>query len=226
MTVVKLHGILAKKFSPTIKINIGRMSDIVHCIDCVKDGFREFLKRLSEKGQNYCIEKGENSEIHILPLLAGSGRVGMIIAAVILIVIAVVLTILFPPAGVAAFSAMLSMGAGLTGAAAVTMFIAGTLFYAGVQLAIQAALMKTPSQQKQENRSTGGGSIATQAQGKSYIFQNNPNSTTQGGQIPIGYGRFKTGSDLIAISVKNYSTNSSFDQESSLENLNYVNIYD
>ena len=113
----------------------------------------------------------------------------------------------------------------LAGTAAVTAFIAGTLFYAGLQLAIQAAMMKNQSY-SQQNISTGGGTTTAESQGKSYIFQNNPNSATQGGQIAIGYGRYKSGSDLISISVKNYSTNSSFDQESSLDNLNYVNIYD
>ena len=109
MTTIRLHGILSKKFSPIIKLHMGKMSDVVHCIDAIKPGFREFLKKLSEAGQNYCIEKIEDRELHIMPLLSGSGRVGMIIAAVILIVVAVVITILFPPAGVGAWSAVGSM---------------------------------------------------------------------------------------------------------------------
>ena len=58
-----------------------------------------------------------------------------------------------------------------------------------------------------QNIAVGGASATIEAAGRSYVFNNNINSSEQGSAIPVGYGKIKTSSSVIFSSVLNYSTN-------------------
>lgn len=215
MTTVKIHGVLAKKFGSTFKLNIGscRENDVVLAIDSIKNNFRKTILDLSKKGFHYCLQK-MGKDLFIVPCVSGSGATGKIIAAIILLIIAVVLTVL--SAGAATPLLQFAYAALATIASA-----AGTML---LQQGMMENAMKGMNQQKYQ--SVGGNAMASQAAGKSYIFGGKVNLLSQGSNIPIGYGKFRCASNVIATSVKSYPTNSTFLEESSIDSKNIISLYD
>ena len=204
---VKLHGLLSNFFGDSIKINISNVKMIVDAIDCIKTGFRKKIKELFKDGFNYeIVEDLENKNcIHIVPSISGSGRVGMYIVGAILIIIAVVMFFVpgLQPASVALAN-----------------FVMLTLFSTGASLIITAAtLPKAPQGEtpRQTYQSVGGSAYTSGSEGQSYVFSNSSNMGTQGGQIPIGYGKFKIGSKILQASVFSYEMNQKFLTQSQID---------
>jgi predicted phage tail protein len=246
MTVINLYGKLAKKFGNKIKLHLGRLNDFIHAVDAIKNGFREELIKLHNEGFDYFYDFSKKNEINVFPILCGSGKGGLfIIIAIILIVLIVVaaaamaafLTAAGATSGVGATAAVSTFGV-LSGAAAfgAGVGIGASLAVGAIALAFNAAVgllvagiqmstAKTPEMQQQHGSSGGATSSVAQST-KSYIFNNIGNQATQGSPIPIGYGRFRVGSKLIGISIKNYSTNQTYINEFGDNSIQVPNIYD
>jgi len=189
MTIIKIHGFLSKEFGAKIKMNLGSLNNVISAIDCIRNGFRKRIIELQSQGYNFSIQKIKN-EIHITPLIHGSGKTLMYIIAVVLIVVGVIL--MFIP-GFQALGFQLIM--------------------AGLQIGIQTAMMpkmKFPDMQQQQ---VGGATYSSESDGKSYVFSNSNNLAVQGANIQLGYGQIKIGSQLLSVSVKSYKTSETFEKE-------------
>ena len=203
MTTVKIYGLLSKEFGETIKIHLGKINDVLIAIDAVKNGFRKKINELNKNKLSYCIQiDKKNKTLYILPIIGGSGKAWKWVVTALLVVAAVVAFALgMPMLGVSLLSSAFSMA--------------------------QYAMMKPPTPPKMPDQSVGGASYADEAVGKSYIFDNMQNISSQGTIVNFGYGRFKTASKILAISVKSYPTNISFNEEADFYSLgNKIDIYD
>jgi predicted phage tail protein len=129
----------------------------------------------------------DSDELHVFPAIIGAGGkgVGQIILGVILIVIAVVVTIFFPPAGAAIAGTIGGVG---YSAAAASLAIAGVMSIAG---GIMAMMTKAPTMGDYT-------SAAAVDQRPSFLFNGAVNNTEQGVPVPLVYGRHLTGSTIIS----------------------------
>jgi len=247
MTTINLYGKLAKKFGSKIKIHLGRLNDFVSAVDSVKNGFREELIKMHNEGLDYFYDYGKN-EINVLPIFCGSGKALFLIIAIILIIM-IVAAAAFMAAALASSGATLAGGGAVTtmsvlsgaaasatlaGGAAIgfgSSFLVGAImfsFSAAVGMlvsGIQMMMQKTPDMQ-QQHAAAGGTVSSISDTTKSYVFNSLGNGATQGGAVPIGYGRYKIGSKIIGISVKNYSTNQNYTNEFQNSPIQIPNIYD
>ena len=242
MTEIILHGILAKKFKKKVKVFLGRMSDLVNCLDSILPNFRKTILDLNSKGHQYCFER-KDGKIHILPVFCGSGKIAKIIAIVVLVIIIIVCIVVLGPVMAGAYAgAAAAGGTGAGVAAAAGVVTAGSLSAAGaaavgagaisaaalnaaviglslsVSLLFSIATMKIqPTKDVAKALSVAsGGTVATitTSNSKSYTFANKENIAKQGISVPIGYGRKKIPSRIIQIGIKNYRVNSTFENES------------
>lgn len=215
MTTVKIYGILAKKFGNIFKLNIGscRENDVISAIDSIKNNFRKTILNLSKNGFHYCLQK-MGKDLFILPCIGGSGANGKIIVGIILIIIAIVLTVL-------SFGAATPFLMWTYAILATVVSAAGT---ASLQMGMAENAMKGMNQQRYE--SVGGNAMSSQAAGKSYVFGGEINALSQGSTISIGYGKFRCGSNVVAVSIKTYPTNYTFLEQTSVDFKNIISLYD
>jgi predicted phage tail protein len=190
MTEVKIHGYLSKIFGKScIKVHLGRLSDLLSTLDSIIPNFRKKVLELHSKGFLYEAKICENT-IHIIPFIIGSGGSTNLfykILGITLIIIGIF---------------TMAMGAPQIGFA---------LINAGIQILVVA--FKKPPKFNPITGNTGGSAAFVNAGGKSYIFSNPSNVASQGSLIPIGYGLMKASSKIIAVSIKNYKTSDTFNQE-------------
>jgi predicted phage tail protein len=188
MTEVRIHGYLSKFFDSKIKLHLGRLNDVFRAISAIKNGFREKVMELQNKGYYYTTSIVGNV-INIIPCITGFGKTFRIILAVVLIIVGVVLLII--------------PGFNVLGA---------TLISTGVSILMYKDPKLPTFNQTRVN--TGGAVLEGGSKGESYIFSNNQNVASQGSLVPIGYGSFLMNSKIINVSIKNYSTSQSFISES------------
>jgi predicted phage tail protein len=95
MTSITLHGILAKEFGESFKMKIYKAANVIKAIDVNRKNFNKRIFELSREGFNYTMIvdgkkiteleelniQREPQEIHLVPLIMGSG--GVIIAGAI-----------------------------------------------------------------------------------------------------------------------------------------------
>lgn len=204
---VYLYGDLGEKYGKEFRFDISSVPQAVSALVCnfkdflqdFKDGFYRVIVsnnkikvELDEETLNFSL--GQDKEIHIIPIPAGSKNQGTmkIIAG---------LALLIPFGGL--FAA--SMLAGTTfasvaaaGAAATTAFTVagvsvsvGALASVGLSLligGISQALTKAPKIEQ----------ATTYDKNASFIFSGAINKTQQGTPVPIVYGRFRTGSVVVS----------------------------
>ena len=207
MTKIHLHGILGKIYGKTFNLKVSNASMAINAINCIREGF---LKKIQDLSKNKCdyyliiddvivndknefVEKRQIKNIHFIPVLIGFG--GAIVASL---------------AGVAV--------AELTTMQLVAAFLVNLVISAGVSMGI-SFLMASINKQgapPQQMIAVGGATASIEAKGRSYIFANERNEISQGGSIPVGYGKLRVSSNTINMSVSNYATNSSVDQEFNL----------
>lgn len=175
MTTVKLHGILAREYGESFKLDIENPQTILKALDCNRVGFIARLIQLQKEGFAYDIivnkkriEDGTEMErllfpqtIDLVPAIAGSG---MILGAIFSI---------FAGGGIIANIAL-----------------------ALVFAAVTYALSPKPEQQSLEIDAAGSKT--------SLIFSNIANVASQGAPVPLGYGRLKVGSQVIQATIKSY----------------------
>jgi predicted phage tail protein len=116
-------------------------------------------------------------------------------------------------------------GGGLFGGG-ITGFLGNLALQVGfsfLKAGLQMMLMKRPNMNGQQDggninnkdqySGTGGTVSAAQAKSRSYIFDSNLNSATQGRSVPIVYGRMKYAPQIIQMSMNYYPTNETFENQ-------------
>ena len=192
MTTIKIHGYLSKIFGSSIRIHLGRTNDVLSAVDSIKHGFRKEVMNLQNKGFNYCIKKDGNI-VNIIPLITGAGKVWARVISIVLVVVGVVLLYFGNPYG-------------------------ASLIMSGLQLGAAAFFPPKVKYPNLNDVSTGGVAFATEANGKSFVFSNINNLSSQGSLVNFGYGQMIVGSKIIGVSIKNYSTSSTFEKENYFTN--------
>ena len=183
MTIVNIHGILAREYGSSFILNLPNPKDVLEAIDCNRLGFLQRLVELQREGFCYDliidkkrITNGPDMEnisdpatIDLVPAISGSGpAIGAVIA-------------LFP-------TALATGTTALAFAASLTNFV----LFAAISYAL------TPKPENEALEITAGGSKG------SLIFNNNANLASQGSPVPIGYGRLIIGSQVIQATIKSY----------------------
>jgi len=206
MIVVKLHGILGKSFTREgIEVHTESVGDVIEYLlgrfgnkfrNIIENGNWHLIKgkktsnRVS-KNDTFISEEElllpvDSNELHIFPAVQGAGGkgIGQIILGVVLIVVAVVLTIFFPPAGAAVAGTISGVAYSATAA---SIALAGVMSIAG---GVMAMMTKTPTMGSYE------GAASADAR-PSFLFNGVVNNTEQGVPVPLVLGRHLTGSTVI-----------------------------
>ena len=179
MTIVNIHGILAREYGSSFTLSMPNPKDVLEAIDCNKQGFLQRLVELQREGLCYDIiinktriTNGSDMDnmlnpatIDLVPAISGSGELMIPI--------------------IASFGVK---GSALT-------FMAG-LANAVLFAAISYALTPKPENEALE--------IAGDASKSSMIFSNTANVASQGSPVPLGYGRLRVGSQVIQATIKSY----------------------
>ena len=179
MTIVNIHGILAREYGTSFMLSLPNPKDVLEAIDCNKQGFLRRLIELQREGLCYDIiinktriTNGPDMDhmlnpatIDLVPAISGSG-----------------------PAMIPLLGAI-----GIKGAAAT--FLGGVL-NSVLFSAISYAL--TPKPENEALEIIAGGSKS------SMLFSNVANLASQGSPVPIGYGRLIVGSQVIQATIKSY----------------------
>ena len=181
MTVVNIHGILAREYGDSFTLSLPNPKDVLEAIDCNKQGFLHRLVELQREGLCYDIiidktriTNGPDMEnilnpatIDLVPAISGSGPLMVPIIGALL-----------PTLGTASVAFWAS--------------IANSILFA----AISYALTPRPENEALE--------ITAKASKGSLIFSNAANVASQGSPVPIGYGRLRVGSQVVQATIKSY----------------------
>jgi len=191
MQTVYLNGEIAK-FGEKWQTSCNTVSEILRLIECQTPGFRKHLVEAAEAGIDYQIMRGKDlieaddlflsigeDDIIITELPAGAGKVGKIIAGVILVVAAVLLA---PVDGGFTLAKL--------GEALAANFYLQAMALVGVSLitaGISEMMMPGPEVDGTE-------------QNRNYLFQGPVNTMSQGMPVPLAYGELIVGGAPIGVS--------------------------
>ena len=178
MTIINLHGILAKEFGSCISMEIHKPKEVIDAITVNKPLFKQRAIDLAKEGVHYAIiVDGENitkmeqlemkktpQKIDLVPVVCGQGVVF-------------------------AISAWLSQHAFVASLLASLLMTVATT-------ALQMILAPKPKAQKIE--------ATVSAAKQSFIFSSKANVAEQGIPVPVGYGRLRVGSFIIQSTIKSY----------------------
>lgn len=180
MTIINLHGILAKEFGSSFCMTLRKAKEVIDAISVNKKNFRHRITELTKQGIHYSIiVDGESikkvneldlyknpKEIDLVPAIMGAGKV---VGAILFVVGAVLTAVGFGQIGI-------------------------PLMIAGIQM------MMAPKPPKPEPVEA-----YISAAKESLLFASKANITQQGIPVPVGYGRLRIGSAVIQASIKSYS---------------------
>jgi len=175
MTIVNIHGILAREYGSSFILNLPNPKDVLEAIDCNRLGFLQRLVELQREGFCYDliidkkrITNGPDMEnisdpatIDLVPAISGSGPV---IGGIIMFL----------------------------GSGTLLAYLANAVIFAAISYAL------TP---KPENEAL---EIEANSSKGSLIFSNTANLANQGSPVPIGYGRLQVGSQVIQATIKSF----------------------
>lgn len=192
MTNIILHGILAKEFGENFKMKIYKAANVIKAIDVNRKNFNKRVFELSREGFNYTMIvdgkkiteleelniQREPQEIHLVPLIMGSGG-ALLVAAIV-------------SGGVTATT--------LAGGALFAANVINMVIISVVSMGLQMLLAPKPEAPAPI-------SASTKALSESFAFSNKANLATQGSPVPIGYGRLKVGAQVIQMTIKSYQQN-------------------
>jgi predicted phage tail protein len=198
MTIINLHGILAREFGKEFTMYIEKPKQAIDAIDANKPFFKKRILELSQQGIHYSIlVDGENiahpeqleikkaiTVVDLTPVICGQGFTALITT------IAGALT---TAGGTAAVIGTALATAGT--ATALGSFIGGALNMIAVTL-IQQALAPSQKPQRTEARISGAK--------ESFLISSKGNLTEQGVPVPVGYGRLRIGTSIVQSTVKSY----------------------
>ena len=187
---IHLHGALGKRFGRLHSLDVATAGEAGRALAAVLPGFRDFAVgkwfRVVRGDRRKGLPLGENdlafelgsADLHIVPVLAGSGGrggLGKVIAGVFLIGAA-----FFFPGTIAAIGT--STGLGIT---------AGQVAGLGVALALSGlGQMLSPAPKSGNSKDQ-----------SSYLFDGGANVTTEGGPVPLVYGRFRVNPVLVGVGL-------------------------
>lgn len=238
MTKIKLHGILAKEFGENFEFEISSPKEIIKAIDTNFEGFQNRVNELYQDGLHYTlivdgeliqqmddfVKRQKISEIHMVPMIVGSGFIAAIGAAISAAIAGI-------SAAVAAIGSTLAAigGAIMSGITAIGGAIGSALGGIGTalassggfggflgQLAIGVAsiglqMLLAPKEASGTKTPAAALPAAANASStalqESFAFSNRANLAVQGSVVPLGYGRLKIGSQVIMSVVKSYPQN-------------------
>lgn len=196
MREIVLHGALGREFGGSFSFDVASPQEALRALVLQLKGFRERLRQghyrivrgeLRKKNaldlEQCKLNLGAARQLHIVPVVAGAGRgsaIGKILGGIALVALAVFL----PATSIAIGS--LSIG--------VNTVIGGI----GVSLALGGiASMLAPAPK------LAGGSAQGPAERKdSFLFGGQVNIATQGGPVPLVYGRFEVGSVVVSAGLE------------------------
>ncbi|TPW26353.1 tail assembly protein [Martelella alba] len=187
MRNIHLHGGLGRRFGPVFRLDVASAGEAGQALSAVLPGFRAYAMERNFRVIRGPVEGGiplgqgdldfrlGSADLHIVPVLAGAGNrgLGKIVAGVFLV-------------GAAFFLPGSVTGLGVLGTT-----VGGAMKGLGVALALSGlGQMLSPSAK------TTSSSTEDQA---SYLFNGGANVTTEGGPVPLVYGKgFRVAPVLIA----------------------------
>lgn len=230
MTVIKFHGLLAKKFGSEIKLHLGNLKFLNSAIDSVRPGFINFLKEKEKNFQFYQVSKKSDQKIiEIFPSTLGSGFIASFFVGFIAFLLTSKWMVVF---GLVYFTGLYKnptfwkvIGYTLQVIGTILMFtpfaplgfllsiMGGIAVGYGNYLEAMQKIEKMKNNYRSQDASFGGDANIIAANGKSYIFNRTINLATQGSAVQIVYGKLKIGSKLIAINLKSTESSLVFDGE-------------
>lgn len=183
-TKIFIHGLLGELFTSSLEVYVKNLFFVIKSIDCNFVGFSKKISELSRNGMNYSLVV--DGEIYNEQQLFANGNFKEIHIVPTLNGSGVLIPLLIA-VGQALIPIAISVG-----------------------LSYLAMKFLNKQDQKQSYQAVGGSASQASAAGKSNIFGNVVNTSTQGESIPIGYGRLRVGSKVIATSVKSYTKDQNF----------------
>lgn len=195
MNKVYLHGGLGKRFGKTWHVTANNSQEVIQAIDANTDGFVGYIVKQSLEGNEHFLLAKDPRQIKTQEELIDNMVDPQKLSKEIHIV----------PSIYGGFVAW-ALGTFISSTAAVSAMTAA-IWGAVAQLAINE-LMKTPDDKVQ----TRGENVST----KSFLLGASRESASQGGSIPLGYGRAFVGPNLIGQSMKTTKMKSDY-LESSTE---------
>lgn len=195
MNKVYLHGGLGKRFGKTWRVAVNNCQEVIQAIDANADGFVGYIVKQSLEGNEHYLLAKDPKQIKTQEQLIDNMVDPQKLSKEIHIV----------PSIYGGFIAAAITGGIISSTAATA--ISAAIWGAVAQLAI-SALMKTPEDKVQ----TRGENVST----KSFLLGASRESASQGGSIPLGYGRAFVGPNLIGQSMKTTKIKSDY-LESSTE---------
>lgn len=187
LTTIKLRGSLGKEFTSKVNLHVSSVGEAIRALCANFPGFKKYMLEGDKKfhvrsntvgalsGAEINLSSDVLSEIELIPVIQGSGDVGKIIVAAILIYVSY------------------QLGFDITAAAGANSALSTAVFSMGVQLAISGVmgLLFSPP----EPEYTDPGNTA------SYNFNGAINTVAQGHPVPVGYGRVIVGSAIIGAGI-------------------------
>ena len=188
MTSVIIHGKLGKIFGENHVFKVNKMSEVVNAINANSPGFKQKILSDCRTGNDYYFLDAKNGnkeykrpeeflnskppeELHIVPIICGSGGLEMFFVGFIM--------------SAAAYGPAMTK-------------IATFFFMVGVSLMIQGIMtilfpIEPPDQISRE--------LESKIDTSSYIFSSLKNNAVQGFPIPLLYGELRVGSNIISTNV-------------------------
>ncbi len=208
MRTIVLHGDLAERFGASFDLDVKSPVEAVRALIVQIKGFRQAfreghyrVRKIRERRpatdldlDELKLRLGQAREIHIVPVIAGSGSgmsgVGKILAGVAIIGLAI------------AAPYALGFSGGITAALGSTFGGISAIAFSGIRFGSVAGFgalvaLGGISQMLSPAPTLAGGSASVDRK-DSFLFGSAENVTTQGVPVPIGFGRFIAGSVVIS----------------------------
>lgn len=188
MTNIKLSGSLAKLFGREHQRVIGPTREAFRALSATIPGFQKFMNTSKARGLTFAIFVGEKNvgeddlafpnngrEIHIVPVIRGSKRSGLLQTILgVALIAAAAFPVLTPGLGIAASNIMFGIGASMA--------------LGGVAQMLSPQPGGLASKQDADNKA-------------SYAFGGVTNTTAQGNPVPLGYGKRRIGGAIISAGI-------------------------
>jgi len=192
MKTVYLHGELADKFTDKVVLDIHSVGEAIRALKANFKGFTDYLQNYTpgfhiKIGEIYKDKEGLNDlignseDIHIIPAIAGSGKLGTIIIGAFLI---------WATWGVGATAIAGQAATGFAATwpgAAIASQIGVGLVLSGISALLFAPPKSTVNQKEENTPNT--------------YFSGAVNTIAQGNPVPIGYGELIIGSAVISAGI-------------------------
>lgn len=204
---VHLHGALGDRFGSQFRLDVSTAPEAVRALSVQLQGFREFVADHSfrvvrgdlaigfELGEDDLSFRLGRADLHIVPVLAGSGRNG--VGKIILGAVIIAAAFYFAPAVVGALGPTQGLGtAAFTVAGSAVTY--GNIAMVGAAIAlggISQALSPQPKVGDYSGRES-------PDERPSFLFNGAVNTSEQGGPVPLIYGRFRVGSQVVSAGLE------------------------